>query len=49
MARRLDRDRIFSFSRFIWQRFVDDKCFETAGALSGNRDRHQGRQTEQNQ
>ncbi len=23
-----------SFSRFIWQRFVDDKCFETAGALS---------------
>jgi membrane protein len=34
MARRLDRDRLFSFSRFIWQRFVDDKCFETAGALS---------------
>jgi membrane protein len=34
MARRLDRDRIFSFHRFIWQRFVDDKCFETAGALS---------------
>ncbi|MFC5740600.1 YihY family inner membrane protein [Dyella tabacisoli] len=29
-----DRDRIFSFSRFAWQRFMDDKCFETAGALS---------------
>ncbi|MBD8900549.1 YihY family inner membrane protein [Rhodanobacter sp. DHG33] len=29
-----DRDRTHSFSRFLWQRFVDDKCFETAGALS---------------
>ena len=34
MARRFNRDRTLSFSRFIWQRFVDDKCFETAGALS---------------
>ena len=34
MAWRYDRDRVMSFSRFIWQRFVDDKCFETAGALS---------------
>ncbi len=34
MARRFNRDRTRSFSRFIWQRFVDDKCFETAGALS---------------
>jgi membrane protein len=34
MARRFDRDRTKSFSRFLWRRFVDDKCFETAGALS---------------
>jgi membrane protein len=34
MAWRFDRDRALSFSRFIWQRFNDDKCFETAGALS---------------
>ena len=34
MPRRFNRDRTLSFSRFIWQRFVDDKCFETAGALS---------------
>lgn len=34
MAWRFDRDRALSFSRFIWQRFIDDKCFETAGALS---------------
>jgi membrane protein len=34
MALRYDRDRTSSFSRFLWQRFVDDKCFETAGALS---------------
>ena len=34
MSRLLDRDRIFTFSRFLWQRFIDDKCFETAGALS---------------
>ena len=34
MAWRIDRDRTTSFSRFLWQRFIDDKCFETAGALS---------------
>ncbi|RDI97788.1 YihY family inner membrane protein [Dyella solisilvae] len=34
MALRFDRDRLDSFSRFVWQRFIDDKCFETAGALS---------------
>ena len=34
MAFRFDRARLLSFGRFIWHRFVDDKCFETAGALS---------------
>jgi membrane protein len=34
MALRFDRDRFHSFRRFLWQRFIDDKCFETAGALS---------------
>ncbi len=34
MALRFDRDRTRSFSHFLWQRFIDDKCFETAGALS---------------
>ncbi|MEW9624965.1 YihY family inner membrane protein [Rhodanobacter geophilus] len=34
MKLRIDRDRTQSFGRFLWQRFVDDKCFETAGALS---------------
>ena len=34
MTRRFNRDRTLSFSRFIWQRFIADKCFETAGALS---------------
>jgi len=34
MALRFNRDRLRSFGRFLWQRFVDDKCFETAGALS---------------
>lgn len=34
MALRFDRDRFHSFRRFVWQRFIDDKCFETAGALS---------------
>ena len=34
MFRRFDRDRLIAFARFVWQRFVDDKCFETAGALS---------------
>jgi len=34
MTLRFDRDRALTFSRFLWQRFLDDKCFETAGALS---------------
>lgn len=31
---RLDRDRGTTFFRFLARRFVDDRCFETAGALS---------------
>ncbi|HEY9130557.1 MAG TPA: YihY family inner membrane protein [Dyella sp.] len=34
MAYRIDRAHVLSFGRFMWQRFIDDKCFETAGALS---------------
>jgi membrane protein len=34
MNLRFDRDRTLSFGHFLWQRFLDDKCFETAGALS---------------
>jgi membrane protein len=34
MNLRFDRDRTTTFGRFLWQRFLDDKCFETAGALS---------------
>jgi membrane protein len=34
MLHRFHRDRVLSFARFSWLRFVDDKCFETAGALS---------------
>ncbi|MEO8779221.1 MAG: YihY family inner membrane protein [Rhodanobacter sp.] len=34
MALRFDPDRLRYFRRFVWQRFIDDKCFETAGALS---------------
>ena len=31
---RVDRERITSFSRFLLNRFVDDRCFESAGALA---------------
>ncbi|RDS83113.1 YihY family inner membrane protein [Dyella monticola] len=34
MSLRLDRDRTLTLGRFLWRRFLDDKCFETAGALS---------------
>lgn len=34
MALRFDRERSRAFVNFVWNRFVDDKCFETAGALS---------------
>ncbi|HET8897584.1 MAG TPA: YihY family inner membrane protein, partial [Rhodanobacteraceae bacterium] len=29
-----DRESLLAFARHLWRRFVDDKCFETAGALS---------------
>ncbi|PKM08381.1 MAG: hypothetical protein CVV15_09380, partial [Gammaproteobacteria bacterium HGW-Gammaproteobacteria-5] len=28
------RERVQAFARFLARRFVDDRCFETAGALS---------------
>lgn len=31
---RLQRDRVACFGRFLLRRFLDDRCFETAGALS---------------
>lgn len=31
---RLDRERLQSFAHFLWVRFWDDRCFETAGALA---------------
>src|SRR5688500_15382434 len=31
---RLDRERIQAFAHFLWTRFLDDRCFETAGALA---------------
>jgi len=34
MNLRFDRHRTLTFGHFLWQRFLDDKCFETAGALS---------------
>lgn len=34
MAFHIDRDRVRAFGQFVWRRFLDDKCFETAGALS---------------
>jgi membrane protein len=29
-----DRDRVGSFLRFTWQRFLEDRCMQTAGALA---------------
>ena len=34
MRQRFNRDRTRSFGLFVWRRFVDDDCFETAGALA---------------
>ena len=34
LHQRIDRERLRAFAHFLWQRFLDDKCFETAGALS---------------
>lgn len=31
---RLDRERVKTFGRFLWQRFLDDRCLDVAGALS---------------
>ncbi|MFC4727930.1 YihY family inner membrane protein [Coralloluteibacterium thermophilus] len=33
-AERIDRERIRSFSLFLWRRFRDDRCLEVAGSLS---------------
>ncbi|HEN47428.1 MAG TPA: YihY family inner membrane protein [Mizugakiibacter sp.] len=29
-----DPDRVRAFASYIWQRFLDERCFETAGALA---------------
>lgn len=34
VASSVQKDRWGAFARFVWQRFRDDKCFETAGALA---------------
>lgn len=34
LHQRIDRERLRAFVHFLWQRFLSDKCFETAGALS---------------
>ncbi|KFN43331.1 hypothetical protein N789_08640 [Arenimonas oryziterrae DSM 21050 = YC6267] len=31
---RIDRERVAAFSRFLLKRFLDDRCFESAGALA---------------
>lgn len=31
---RLDEERIRAFGAFVWRRFIDDRCLESAGALS---------------
>jgi membrane protein len=31
---RIDRERLVEFGRFLWRRFLDDRCFESAGALA---------------
>ena len=31
---RYDRERVVAFLNFTWQRFVEDRCLQTAGALS---------------
>ncbi len=31
---KMHRDRLRAFARFLWRHFLDDRCFETAGALS---------------
>jgi membrane protein len=31
---RIDRERLVMFGMFLWRRFLDDRCFESAGALA---------------
>ncbi len=31
---RIDREHVQTFAHFLWTRFLDDRCFETAGALA---------------
>jgi membrane protein len=31
---RYDRERVLAFLDFTWQRFLEDRCFQTAGALA---------------
>jgi len=31
---RIDTDRVTTFARFLLRRFIDDRCFESAGALA---------------
>lgn len=33
-ASSVDRERLSAFSRFLWTRFRDDRCFESAGAMA---------------
>jgi membrane protein len=33
-AARIDRERLSAFGRFLWKRFRDDRCFESAGAMA---------------
>jgi membrane protein len=30
----VDRERLQAFGRFVWHRFLEDRCFESAGALA---------------
>ncbi len=34
LMQRIDRERLTTFARYLLRRFVDDRCFETAGALA---------------
>lgn len=34
IGRWIDRERCESFARFVWHRFLADRCFEAAGALA---------------
>ena len=34
LLQRFERERVHSFALFLWQRFRDDRCFESAGAMA---------------